>query len=361
MNKKNKLLIIDLGKAYGGMEKQIESILMGLENEFDITLAINSNGEFVKKSKCIKKYNIIKINNSVRLFCKTILTIIKYVRQENISVVHCNGTPANIIGIILKKALGIKFISAVHSDILYEFNGIKRFIYKFIEGITAKYANNVVVVSNNLKYKLISRYKKYSSKFIVIYNGVTFEKEKIKTIKDNHKFKMLFVGRLVEIKNIEYLLESIQQIKDSNFEFECNIIGDGELKKKLIESSCQKKIKSYINFLGFKDNIQEYMVNSDLLVMTSKMEGIPLVIIEAFANKLPVVSSSVGGICEMIENNYNGLLFDLNNTEGLSQIFLDIFNNKYDLNKIKENAYKEYKNKWTREVMVEEYKKLYIN
>lgn len=361
MNKKSKLLIIDLGKAYGGMERQVESLLVGLEDEFHITLIVNSNGEFIQKSRLINDYNVIKINNSIKTFYKTIIKITKYVKQEDIKVVHCNGTPANIIGIILSKFLKVKFISAVHSDILYEFEGVKKFIYQIVEGITARYAKKVVVVSNDLQSKLRSRHKKYTDKFIVVYNGVTFEKENFKVSRDSNKFKMLFVGRLVDIKNIEYLLESIYKVKNTGFQFECNIIGEGELREELINSCIEKRIESYVNFLGFKDNIQEYMLDSDLLVMTSKMEGIPLVIIEAFANKLPVVSSSVGGICEMIENNYNGILFNLSDKDGLTKVFLDIFNNKYDLNEIKETAYGEYKNKWTREAMLGEYKKLYLN
>lgn len=361
MNKKNKLLIINLGKAYGGMERQIESLLVGLENEFDITLIVNLNGEFVQKSKLINDYNVIKINNSIKTFYKTIINITKYVKREDIKIVHCNGSPANIVGIILSKVLKVKFISAVHSDIFYEFKGLKKFIYKIVEGITARYAKNVVAVSNDLQGKLRYRHKKYTDKFVVVYNGVTYEKENFKASINSNKFKILFVGRLVDIKNIEYLLESIYKLKDTRFQFECNIIGEGELREELINICIEKGIESYVNFLGFKENIQEYMLNSDLLVMTSKMEGIPLVIIEAFANKLPVVSSAVGGICEMIEDNHNGILFNLSDKDELAKIFLDIFNNKYDLNEIKENAYEEYKNKWTREVMLGEYKRLYLN
>lgn len=360
MSNKNKLLIIDLGKAYGGMEKQVESLVVGLDDKFDITLAINSNGEFIEKSNIIRSYKVIKFNNSLKTFYRTIIEIIKYVKTEKIKVVHCNGTPANIIGIILNKMLKVKFISTVHSDIIYEFNGVKRVIYKFIERITVRYANNVITVSNDLKRKLINRYKGYCDKFLVIYNGVTFDNDLLEFTRENNIFKILFVGRLVEIKNIEYLLESLYKIKQLGLEFQCEIIGEGELREELEKSCVSKNIEKNVKFLGFKENIQEYMLKSDMLIMTSKMEGIPLVIIEAFANRLPVVASAVGGICEMIKNNYNGILFNLNEKDELTKVFIDIFNNKYDLNKISEIAYEEYKSKWTREVMLEKYKNLYL-
>ena len=102
------------------------------------------------------------------------------------------------------------------------------------------------------------------------------------------------------------------------------------------------------------------MSKSDLLIMTSNMEGIPLVILEAFSNSLPVISSNVGGVVEMIDNGVNGILYDLNEEFILSEILIDIMDNKYNLDEIRNYAFKEYMNKWTREVMLDKYKKLYL-
>lgn len=361
MKNKEKLLIIDLGKAYGGMEKLLENLILGFRNEFEITLAINSCGEFNEKSNIFNECKVLKFNNNSKTFIKTIWKLVKYVKTEKIKVIHCNGTPSNIIGMVLKKFLDVKFISTIHSDIVYEFEGRKRFIYLKIEKMTAKYANCVVSVSADLEKKLKCRHNKDSDKFKTIYNGVDFGNDQRIGESKNEELKILFVGRLVEIKNIEYLLENIHSFKNSNRKFSCDIIGEGELKEDLKRMCSEKGITEYVNFLGYKDNIKDYMNNSDLLVMTSKMEGIPLVIIEAFSSMLPVISSSVGGIVEMIEHNKTGILFDLNENDKLSKILIDISNDKYDLNKISQCAFDEYKNKWTREAMITRYRELYLS
>lgn len=360
MKSKKKLLIIDLGKSYGGMEKLIENLILGFKDEFEITLAVNTNGSFLNKTKVLNQCKIIKFDNNIKNFINTILNIKKYVKEERIEIIHCNGTPSNIIGIILKKILGIKFISTVHSDILYEFKGKKRQVYLNVERLTAKYSDYVVAVSKDLEKKLKCRHSKYSNKFITIYNGIYSDVISSIENKDSDELKILFVGRLTEIKNIPYLLRNLKKLKDVGKRFTCNIIGEGELEEDLKQFCNENDLSQYVNFLGYRDNINYYMRKSDLLIMTSNMEGIPLVILEAFSNNLPVISSKVGGVVEMIDNGVNGILYDLNEEFILSEILIDIMENKYNLDEIRNYAFKEYMNKWTREVMLDKYKKLYL-
>lgn len=361
MNIKEKLLVIDLGKAYGGMEKLVENIVDGFIDEFEITLAINSNGEFAKKSSVVNRCKVIRFNNNIKTFVKTIYKIRNYVKKEKIKTIHCNGTPANIIGIILKNTMRIKFISTIHSDNAYEFSGKKKDIYLFVEKLTSKYADYIVTVSKDLEKKLKVRHTKYEDRIVTIYNGIELcnGQSKITNLINKEK-KFLFVGRLTEIKNIPYLLESLSKLKKSGKNFLCDIIGEGELESELKKMISDLELDNHVNLLGYKDNVENYMNNSDALIMTSKMEGIPLVILEAFASKLPVISSDVGGIKEMLVNNKNGILYNLNNKHALSEILSSIIDEKYDLNVIREEAYKEYKTKWTREVMLNNYRKLYL-
>ena len=149
-------------------------------------------------------------------------------------------------------------------------------------------------------------------------------------------------------------------MKDSGKKFTCNIIGEGELEEDLKQFCNENDLSGYVNFLGYRDNVNYYMSKSDLLIMTSNMEGIPLVILEAFSNRLPVISSKVGGVVEMIDNGVNGIIYDLNKEFILSEILIDIMENKYNLDEIRKCAFKEYMNNWTREVMLDKYKKLYL-
>lgn len=354
----NKLLIIDLGKEYGGAEKLIENIIVGLKSDTEVHLIINSNGDFAKKGKIFNDCKVVSLENSSKKFIGIILKVIKYVKKENITIVQCNGTPSNIVGIVLKMILRIRFISTIHSDISYEFEGLKRYIYLKIEKYTAKYADIMVAVSKNLEDKLKNRYPKFKDTIKLIYNGVEVKNTKDKKY-DNNPKRLLFVGRLVEIKNVEYLIKGLTYLKENNKNFICDIIGEGPLEEKLKDLVNSCNLQDNVNFLGFKSDVKSYMENSDVFIMTSIMEGIPLVIIEAFATKLPVVASAVGGVNEMIENNESGILYNLNNVDSFNKILMNIVDDKVDLKRLARNAYIEYKNKWSRDRLIKDYKKAF--
>lgn len=360
MKVKKKILMIDLGKSYGGAEKLIENIMLGLENDFDISIAIDRDGEFRRKSESIKIFKTLLLNNNLKNLIKNILVIHKYVKKEKIDTIHCHGTPSNIIGIILKKTCRVKFITTVHSDLMYEFQGKKKFIYAKIEKLTLKYADFIIPVSNNLKEKLTDRHGKEDDKIKLIYNGIGINTSIVNIKKRDEKFKFLFVGRLVEIKNVELLLQGLDYINKNGKDFVCNIIGDGEDLEKLKNMTKDLGLESKVRFLGYRNDIQEFMVKSNVLILTSKMEGIPITIIEAFANKLPVISTAVGGVLEMIVNGETGVLFDLENKDEFNRVLLDLVENKYDLDKLSDNAYNEYLEKWNQKTLTDEYKCIYL-
>jgi L-malate glycosyltransferase len=360
MKVKKKILMIDLGKSYGGAEKLIENIMLGLEDDFDISIAIDRAGEFRSKSEPLKIFKTLLLNNNLKNLIKNIFIIRKYVKKEKIDTIHCHGIPSNIIGIILKKTCRIKFITTIHSDLLYEFQGKKKFIYSKIEKLTLKYADFIIPVSNNLKEKLTNRHGKEDEKIKLIYNGIDIDTSKVRIKERDEKFKILFVGRLVEIKNVELLLKGLNYIKNKGKDFECNIIGDGEELEKLKKITNDLELDSKVRFLGYRNDIQEFMNKSNVLILTSKMEGIPITIIEAFANKLPVISTSVGGVLEMIVNGETGVLFDLENKDEFNRVLLDLVENKYNLDKLSNNAYNEYLGKWNQKTLTDKYKDIYL-
>lgn len=360
MSDKKKVLIIDLGKSYGGAEKLIENLIVGLKYDFDITMVINKYGEFKEKSEIINSIEILTLTNNSKSIIKNVCILKKYIKENNINIIHCHGAPSNIIGLILKKICDVKFVSTVHSDLMYEFEGKKKQVYAKVEKLTLRYADFIIAVSENLRGKLVSRYGKEDERIKIIYNGIAINNN-ISTEKTNdEKFKFIFVGRLVEIKNVELLLNGLCYIKNQRRSFICNIIGEGEDREKLENMSNALGLSNMVKFLGYRNDTEELMKNSDALLLTSKMEGIPITIIEAFANKLPVVSTAVGGVLEMIVNGETGLLFDLEDEQKFNEILLDLVDDKYDLNKLGENSYQEYLLKWNQKTLINEYKNIYL-
>lgn len=355
---KKKILIIDIGKEYGGAEIMIENLISAINDEVDISLVVNDNGIF--KKNVLSKYNInvLCIRNSLKKLLSNIIKIKKYVKENNIDIINVHGIIAGLIGVSVKRTGKVKLIATIHSDLKYDFNGIKKLIYYWIEKIVVNNCDEVITVSNNLNNKI---FKRHHIKAKTIYNGIKCDNLELKAKKQSEdKFIILFVGRLTKVKNVELLLKGLKYLKNNNIKFECNIVGDGEEKEKLIEIAQNYKIDNYVKFLGFRSDVNKFMKKSDVLIITSHMEGIPMVIIESFLNRLPVVASNVGGIPEMITNNYNGILFDKNNEVEFKNCLLSISRiSKEKMTYICENAYLEYEKKWCIEVFKDSYLKIF--
>lgn len=352
-----KILMIDLGKEYGGAEKMLQNLISQIEST-NIYLAINEKSDFNK----LYKGNVNKIlcGTSVIRYFLSFIKLVKIISDENIDIVHAHGISSCILAVLIKKILRVRLIVTVHSDILYDFCGIKLTIYKFIERIIFNTTDKIVTVSQNLKFKLINRYKLREDEIDVIYNGIELSSRASEfKIKDNKKIKFIFVGRLERVKNLDLLLDGVNYLKDNGYKFSLDILGDGKEREYVEREIKRKGLEGIVKMLGFVEDSSYYMNRSNVLVMTSYMEGIPMVIIEAFSNKLTVVSSNVGGVPEMIENNVNGIMFDINDKQSFFNVLVDIVEGNYDLKRIGNNAYIDYLNKWSNKVMTNAYLKLY--
>ncbi len=114
------------------------------------------------------------------------------------------------------------------------------------------------------------------------------------------------VGRLTLQKNFPLMLDALAQVGDKNW---CLLlVGDGEERDALVRQADSLGIAERVRFLGKRNDVPRIMQASDLMVMSSAWEGFPYVVIEALANRLPVVSTDVGGVREAVIDDTTGLL-----------------------------------------------------
>lgn len=142
-------------------------------------------------------------------------------------------------------------------------------------------------------------YKIYTNKVMKVNNSIVLPKN-IKARERYHTpMELLFVGRLSKVKAIDEIIRAVALLKE---EVNLTIVGDGEEKEFLFELVEEKNIKKNVKFVGMKkpDEVKEYMKKSDILVMNSVVEGKPMTIIEAISCAMPIISTPVGGIPEII-------------------------------------------------------------
>lgn len=129
---------------------------------------------------------------------------------------------------------------------------------------------------------------------------------------------LLFVGLLAPVKGVDILLQALERLQGARWH--CVVVGDGGLRAALEAQAAQAGLKDRVRFVGARpsDEIPLWMNAADALVLPSRSEGRPNVVLEAQACALPVVATRVGGTPELVEDGDTGLLVDPDDVEGLA-------------------------------------------
>lgn len=135
-------------------------------------------------------------------------------------------------------------------------------------------------------------------------------------------FTITTVARLYVTKGLTYLLEAAARIRKKHPHVEFKVYGDGELREELLAQAKSLGMDGEMMFPGAftsRDELHRIMENTDIFLMSSVLEGQPLAVVEAMAYGCPIVTTNVGGIPELLQDNVNGLLCPPENAECLAE------------------------------------------
>jgi glycosyltransferase involved in cell wall biosynthesis len=175
-------------------------------------------------------------------------------------------------------------------------------VYERLELAIMKRAHQVHAVSTPMKQQLLAL---KVTNVELVENPLVLQNlapRRDRAVGDN----FLYVGRLSPEKGVDVLLRALNLIQDTT-SCSLTIVGDGAEREQLEELARELNLKQ-VEFVGFKNSVNDYLSQADALVMPSRREGLPLTLIEALCAGLPVVASRVGGIPEFVAHGQNGLL-----------------------------------------------------
>ena len=202
----------------------------------------------------------------------------------------------------------IKIILTIHSGLL-NFT-LKKYLAGFIFSLIYKKIDYLYFGSNSAKKWWLKYYPWMKiKKNLVYYNGVELQKN-LKYRKIKKKVRISFVGRLEKENNPEFFLKIANDYLEQNDNAIFNVYGKGAMCNYLKMISKNKKIKFY----GWQEKKSIYR-NSDIIIITSKVNNFPYVALEAKSYGIPVISCSKGDIKKIIKNNYDGYISITNSTK----------------------------------------------
>lgn len=223
------------------------------------------------------------------------------VNEVKPDIVHCHGGRAAFFYSLA--SLGIPMIYTVHGFHYARKNLLPRTVGWAAEFGTIRKASHVLFVSHYdrqlaIRHRLLPRSKSHS----VIHNGI-----KPLTPRDSkEKLGVGFIGRFVYQKHPERFLDVAERMPDHKFV----MAGGGELDEQIRTEVEERGLTDHVELVGSLDHKSalEFISKLDVLVMTPRWEGLPLLPLEAMFLKVPVVSTAVGGIPEVIDHGTTGLL-----------------------------------------------------
>jgi glycosyltransferase involved in cell wall biosynthesis len=271
---------------------------------------------------------LIKVLTLISLFAFFIKAL-KSARHADVICSHWM-LPSGLIGAILAGLFHKPHIVIEHSGALHLLMQIPagRRLARFI----VRRSQRLITVSSDLKNKLIALCPEAKGKTEVIAMGISFaalnqrlaDEAETRGLPACHvskaeiatpESKILFIGRLVDIKGVEVLLKALATLPGGQL----LVAGDGNQRMAL--ENLAEKLKVSAEFLGIvgKAERAQLFASSTILVIPSlvlpdgRTEGMPVVALEALAFGLPVIASGVGGLSEIVIDGQNGLLFEAGN------------------------------------------------
>ncbi|UCD15410.1 MAG: glycosyltransferase [Candidatus Omnitrophota bacterium] len=253
-------------------------------------------------------------------------------RKINPDIVHTQSIFMGITGFLAKVFFKKPYVMYGRGSDIYLPWVFKRPISRLI----LKNADAVIAQTEDMKVKM---QKIYNRDIFVVPNGIDLEKFKgilQREMRDKAAVVILFVGRLIPVKGVRYLIEAIKILKQKNLNTKLILIGDGKDRLKLAKLVEKLGLNIDITFLGKINNedIPKYMVNADVFILPSLSEGFPMVILEAFASGLPIIATKVGGISEIIKEGVNGFLVKPRDPEAIAERVIYLLQDDHLKNKI---------------------------
>jgi glycosyltransferase involved in cell wall biosynthesis len=212
------------------------------------------------------------------------------------------------------------------------------FFWKKISYFILKNANKVIVLTEDMKREL---QKIYNGEILVIPNGIELNNYK-NLQKENIPVEnkiIIFVGTLSPVKGLIYLIEAMEIIHTEMKNTFLMIVGEGQEKKSLEEMVIKLHLEKVVFFKGRipNEDIPKFLVQGYVFVLPSLSEGFPNVILEAMAAGLPIITTDIDGLSEIITNEENGYLVEPKNSHQLADKLLKILKNPIQRKIISDN------------------------
>jgi glycosyltransferase involved in cell wall biosynthesis len=166
------------------------------------------------------------------------------------------------------------------------------------------------------------------------------------------------VGTIYNVKNYSFLVDCFAEVAKDIENISLTIVGDGVLRGEIDEQVKKSGIADKVRITGVVSDVENYLADADVYVASSIFEGLPISMLEAMSAGLPIISTNVGGVPDIIKHGENGILVAPGDKNGYVQALRELINDETKRREYAERA-KLLSAKYDEKITVEGYEKLY--
>jgi glycosyltransferase involved in cell wall biosynthesis len=254
-----------------------------------------------------------------------VLELRRLIRKVRPDVLHTHTAKAGAVGrmaaAISGKARPRVVVHTFHGHVLRGyFSPWKALFFRQLERALARRSDALIAVSPEVRDDLVRLGVAPAEKIAVIRLGLDLEQRtgaapaaRAETRRAlgiaEDSFVVAWLGRMTEIKRTDDLIRAFARLRETR-SAELLLVGDGPLRPKLEALAAELGIASTCHFVGYQEDVGSYLAAADTVALTSANEGTPVTLIEALAAERPVVSTDVGGVRDVVDDNESGFVVE---------------------------------------------------
>jgi len=365
MNKVRKILHLNNTSSIGGAEQVILDLAAFTDpGKFRSYVTVLREGELVSEMRK-RDIRFLWLKESTQVYdYKFLKNITQLVKESRIDLIHSHTWGTDFYGYWASKILGVPMLATVHNRYYIFGKWTRRLSYK----VLISHVQKIVAVSKDIQNLLKEDLKLLPQKIKLIYNGIDtskfekkFDQEKLRKELNLLKEDLILgnVGNLREVKDHYTLILSFSKVSPFFPQAKLLIIGEGELKTNLFKLRAELELEDKVLLLGHRDDIPSLLNLMDVFILSSRLEGCSISILEAMASGKPVIATRVGGNPELVLEGKTGFLVPSAEPEKLAETIIQLLKDEKLRKKMGEEGRKRVMEKFSRESMVKNYEELY--
>jgi glycosyltransferase involved in cell wall biosynthesis len=323
----------------GGPAIHVSLLTAGLQDsQFASTLVTGVLGldeadmSYLARDLGVEPVIIPTLQREIVLFddLKVLFRLVKLMRQMRPDVVHTHTAKAGLIGRLAARIAGVPVIvHTFHGHVFHGYFGaLKTNMFIWLERAAARQSDVTLTISDRLRSDLIRYGIDTPQRIRVLPLGLNLKPfTEVEALRGGFRREMDFstdtrligiIGRLVPIKNHRLFLMAARKVYEVLPDVRLVIVGGGECQPELEVLATELQLESAVRFIGWRQDLPAIYADLDLVVISSNNEGTPVSLIEAMSAGVPVVSTAVGGVPDLLCHGDHGLLVPPGDAEALA-------------------------------------------